>query len=212
VRMNGYIVATLLVAISMLSMFGLVSVLDVEVLTTDGWVYARSPAMAALLGGALLMADAFLPVPSSLLQIALGALLGPWAGSLAGFAGTSGSAILAAWIGRCGSPLLARCVEPDDQMRAAALMDRWGVYAIALTRPIPVVAETTAVMAGAMGMPWRGFLVSMAVGNLPVAMLYAVLGDAVRRGDMLVGILIAPVLLVIAVFIYWSRARRWWTS
>jgi uncharacterized membrane protein YdjX (TVP38/TMEM64 family) len=210
--MNGYILAALLVSISMLAMFGLASLLGIQVLTTDGWVYARSPATAAWLCVALLVADAFLPVPSSLLQIALGALLGPWAGSLAAFAGASGSAGVAFWFGGRGSPLLARCVQPAEKKRAAALVNHWGVYAIALTRPIPVIAETTAVMAGAIGMPWRGFLASMAIGNLPVAMLYAVLGDAARRGDMTVGILIVPVLLGIAALIYWSRARRWWTS
>ncbi len=45
-----------------------------------------------------------------------------------------------------------------------------------MTRPVPILAETTAFVAGTSSLGWRPSLVAAFVGSLPAALLYAVAG------------------------------------
>lgn len=131
---------------------------------------------AAGVGVALLVADVVLPVPSSVVMIAHGALFGVVGGALLSLAGAVGAAMVGFLLGRRGSPLVGRLVPPDERKRADELIGRWGLLAVIVSRPVPVLAETVAVMAGASTMPARTMVVGTAVGAVPAAVLYAVAG------------------------------------
>jgi uncharacterized membrane protein YdjX (TVP38/TMEM64 family) len=153
---------------------------------------------------ALLAGDVLLPVPSSAVMLLNGSLFGPVGGAALSLAGSEAAALLGWAIGRRGGPLLRRVVSPAARDRAEALVRERGAMAIVLTRPIPVVAETAAILAGAAGMPLRRLALAAAVGALPPALPYALAGAYAKRfADIAV---LAVMLLLAAAF--WLVARR----
>jgi uncharacterized membrane protein YdjX (TVP38/TMEM64 family) len=134
---------------------------------------------AALLGVGLLVVDAVLPVPSSLVMIAHGALFGVALGTLFSLLGSLGAMLVGFVIGRRGGPLVARFVSPREAPTAERLLAGWGLLAIIVTRPVPLLAETVAVLAGASSLSWRKATLAALVGSLPAAVIYALTGAAV---------------------------------
>ena len=128
---------------------------------------------AAIVGVLLLIADVFLPVPSSLVMVANGALFGAVGGTLLSLVGSTASALTAFAIGRAGNHTIRRIVTPGEHERAGALLERWGVVAIAATRPVPILAETVAILAGSSPLTWRQTALAAAVGSIVPAVVYA---------------------------------------
>jgi uncharacterized membrane protein YdjX (TVP38/TMEM64 family) len=135
--------------------------------------------LAASLGVALLIADVLLPVPSSLVMVAHGALFGVVGGTLLSLLGSLGAALFGFAIGRRGGTLLERLVRPAERDRANRILARWGGLAVVVSRPIPILAETVAIMAGASSLGWGRLTVAALVGSLPPALLYALTGATV---------------------------------
>lgn len=113
----------------------------------------------------LLIADIVLPAPSSLLMIANGAALGLWSGALASIAGSMGCAMAGYWLGRTG--------KLRDDGSGRAFLDRWGAAAVAASRPVPLLAEAVAIVAGSARLPLGRFTWSALAGCTPPAVLYA---------------------------------------
>lgn len=134
-------------------------------------------ALAALSGVALLSVDVVAPVPSSLVMIANGALFGALLGSALSSIGSLGGFAIAFALGRRGGPLLSRLVGRDELARADEMLQRHGMVAIALSRPVPILAETTAMLAGASRLSWAKALVGATTGILPQALVYGIAGS-----------------------------------
>lgn len=132
--------------------------------------------LGAVVGVGLLVADALLPIPASLVMISLGALYGAAAGVALSLAGRFAMAVAGFAIGRRGGPLLARVVPEWERRYAEDLVGRWGALAIILSRPVPLLAETVVVVAGASGLRWRTGLAAAFVGSIPEALAYALTG------------------------------------
>lgn len=165
-------------------------------------------AAAAALGVALLVGDVFLPVPSSVLMTAHGALFGVMVGSALSLVGSLGAAALAFGLGRLGAPLLDRWLAPEERRRGDALLGRWGGLAILLTRPVPIAAETVAVIAGASSLGWGRLLAMSSLGSLPFALLYAALGAHPERVEASAVVAAGAVALVALALAVGRRARR----
>jgi uncharacterized membrane protein YdjX (TVP38/TMEM64 family) len=159
-----------------LSLFFVVEALGVPLLVDPGPWLNRGGLLAAMLGVGLLVADVLLPVPSSLVMVAHGALFGVVGGTLLSLVGSAGAALFGFWIGRRGGKLLERSVPPLERERADYLLERWGALAIIVTRPVPLLAETVAIMAGASRMSWGSVTLAALAGSLPPALLYALTG------------------------------------
>lgn len=200
-------VGTLTAAIFLL-LFAVAWWLQIGVLTDTAWVAGLDPIVAAAACVALLVADAVLPAPSSLLLIALGALLGKAVGAAAGFFGTMGSAALAFWVGRKGIALFSSRTRSDaSSAQLESYLKRFGVLTLIATRPIPVVAETIAVLAGASGMQWRRFLLGTALGNIPIAIIYSFLGASAITNRTLLVALVAIIGVATALNLF--IGKRW---
>jgi uncharacterized membrane protein YdjX (TVP38/TMEM64 family) len=134
------------------------------------------PWIAAAVVG-LLASDVFLPIPSSIVSTAAGALLGVVGGTLSSWTGMTIGA-LAAWaVGRSvGRPGLRAWVGEVDLARAEVLTARSGALALVLSRPVPVLAEASALLAGACGMPLGRFLAASTLANLGISLAYAAVG------------------------------------
>ena len=160
-----------------LMLFLLVETLHIPILTDPSRWLERGGLWAALLGVALLIADIVLPVPSSLVMIAHGAIFGVMIGTLLSLIGSVGAAIAGFAIGRRGGSLLERLVPAEERARVDRLLIRWGALAIVVSRPVPLLAETVAIMAGASPMSWRGAILASIAGSFPPALLYALTGS-----------------------------------
>jgi uncharacterized membrane protein YdjX (TVP38/TMEM64 family) len=159
-----------------LALFLVVEALGIPLLTDPSpWLEADG-VPAALVGVGLLVADVALPVPSSLIMVAHGALFGVVIGTLLSLVGSVGAALVGFALGRRGGPLLARLVPPGERERADHLLSRWGALAIVVTRPVPFLAETVTILAGASPLGWVQALVAALAGSLPGALLYALTG------------------------------------
>ena len=152
--------------------------------------------LTALVGVGLLVADAALPVPASMVMIALGAVFGAVLGTLLAAIGTIGATLVGFELGRRGGALLDRHASLRGWERADRLLKRWGVLAIVLTRPVPLLAETTAVLAGASSLGWERATIAAIAGAIPTAGIYALTGAAVTEHEstaLLIGATVAIV-------------------
>jgi uncharacterized membrane protein YdjX (TVP38/TMEM64 family) len=166
----GIVAAVVLVA------FGIVEALNVPLLVDPSDRLERGGAAAALLGVGLLLADVVIPVPSSLIMTTQGAIFGIVGGTLLGMIGGVGATLVGFAMGRRGSGLIQRFVGADEGAPSHRLLQRHGTLAILATRPLPVLAEATAIVAGSTAMTWRQVTIGAFVGCLPAAALYSIAG------------------------------------
>jgi uncharacterized membrane protein YdjX (TVP38/TMEM64 family) len=139
-------------------------------------------------------------------MVANGALFGIALGTLLSFAGTLGCGLVGFGLGRRGGPLLNRLVPAEEQARANRLLDRWGELAIVATRPVPILAETISILAGASTMGWRRMTLATAAGALPCALLYAVVGATAATFDSTAAAF--ALVLALAGIFWWIGRRR----
>jgi uncharacterized membrane protein YdjX (TVP38/TMEM64 family) len=202
--MKRYLLSMGVVIAFFLILFIVVEALGVPLLTDPTPWLKRGGALTACIGVGLLIADVLLPVPSSLVMVAHGALFGVAGGTLLSLIGGFGACLFGFWIGRRGGKLLERVVPQEERARADYLLKRWGALTIIVTRPIPLLAETVAIMAGASSMKWSRVALAALAGSLPPALLYALTGAAVA--DFQNAALMFGVVLLVAGF-FWMIGR-----
>lgn len=149
-------------------------------------------ALGATIVIGLLAADVVLPVPSSAVLIAAGAALGPVNGAVAGTLGL----VAGATFGYALGARFGREPTGPDAERARRLLERWGPTALVLTRPVPLLAESTAVVAGSARMDLRRFLLAVVAGAVPTCVGLTLAGDA--GADSLGAAALAVVLTITA--------------
>jgi uncharacterized membrane protein YdjX (TVP38/TMEM64 family) len=164
-----------------------------------GW-----PAVA-LIGGFLSL-DVFLPVPSSIISTAAGAVLGFGRGMAVIWAGMTAGCVLAYLLGARATGVARRIIGRDGLDRAERVAATHGDWALVVCRPVPVLAEASVILAGLVHTPWRRFLLLTAAANLGIAAAYAAIGAfSMTVGSFLltfVGALTIPALAMLA-------ARLW---
>lgn len=191
--MKRYWILTGLMLAFFLATFGIMSALHVRFLEDPSAWLNRGGAAAAAIGVGLLIADVFLPVPSSLVMIAHGALFGVWAGTGLSLVGSVGATLFGFAVGRRGGPMLARLVTAEEKARADAMLAKWGALAILITRPVPLMAETVSILAGASPMGWGKMTLAAIAGSAPAALLYALTGATAKgfaNGFLMFGVVI----------------------
>ncbi len=170
----------------------------------DPWL-RRGGIAPAVVGVALLVVDAILPVPSSLVMVALGARYGLVPGAVLSLLGGTGSTLVGFLIGRRGGPLLLRSASPVERDRADRFLRRWGSLAVVVSRPVPLLAEATAIVAGTSSLGWGPVAVAAVAGSVPGALLYAGAGSLGARSASSFVVFAGVVLIAGAL---WLVSRR----
>lgn len=130
----------------------------------------------------LLAADVLLPVPSSLVGAACGAWWGAGVGTLVGALGLTLGSMLGWAIGRrAGAGGIGRWVGDAECRRIESWFARRGPWIVALLRPVPVLAEASAILAGVARMPWPRYLAISTLANVATAFSYAAAGTMLGR-------------------------------
>lgn len=162
--------------------------------------FTARPGSAAVVAGtlaAVLAADIVLPVPSSLVSTAAGALLGFLPGALTSWLGMTVGSLVGYWLGQRSERWLAG----EDCARLERARERFGDWIVILFRAVPVLAEASAVFAGASQMAPGRFLLLAALANLGISLVYAAAGAfAASRESFLAafaGAILLPGLAVI---------------
>lgn len=209
--MRRWIAFAALLALLLLLLFAVATASGVALLDDPTPLLRGGRIVAALAGMLLLVADVVLPVPSSLVMAAHGALFGTAAGALLSIAGSTAAALTGFALGRAGNDVIRRFVTPGEHDRAGALLRRWGVLAIALSRPVPILAETVAILAGSSPLTWRQAALAAAAGSLAPSLVYAWAG-AHANGAASHALIFGGVLAVTGVLWMIGRAKARPTS
>lgn len=140
--------------------------------------------LAALLGLALLAGDVFLPVPASLIMIAFGSLFGLAGGAALSLVGGVLAAVLGYYLGRLGKARFAKWFGQAALDEGGKLFEKHGLWAVIVSRPIPLISETIAVVAGSADYNFRRMLLGSFLGTLPAAIIYAWAGATLRSDSL----------------------------
>lgn len=136
------------------------------------------PAYVAVWIVGLLVADVFLPVPSSIVAVGAGVLLGFGVGTLAAFVGLTLGSLLGYAFGAKWGPAAAKKVVGElEWTRAEVWARRFGAGLVLVLRPVPILAEASTFYAGAGGVPVARFLAVSGLGNLVISAVYASVGS-----------------------------------
>ena len=125
----------------------------------------------------LLALDVVLPVPSSVVATGSGVLLGLGQGASVAWLGLQLGAAMGYLVGRTlGIPAARRLVGPAELERAERSHSRWGPVSLLACRAVPVLAESSVIVAGAVRMPLRRFVWLTGLPNAAIALVYASVG------------------------------------
>ncbi len=135
------------------------------------------PAFVASLGALALIVDIFLPVPSSFVCTTLGQILGILPATVVCTAGLQVGSWLGWNAGRAwGNPWIERCCGKDTQKMGHEALEKWGGWAISLTRPIPLIAEAVVLLLGTHEANFSRWFPILLLSNLSIALAWCSLG------------------------------------
>jgi len=131
-----------------------------------------------LIAIALLACDSVAPIPATLVIMYLAAKAGWIAGIIGGTIGMCAGVLAAAWIGRTAVGRLAPKFIPDAELvRMREALQQRLVLTLACLRSVPVLAETSIIVAAAMGIPVGRIFWVTVLPNFVVAVIYSVTAD-----------------------------------
>lgn len=145
----------------------------------------------------LLIADLFLPVPSSLLMMLSGFFTGLFWGSVINIVGSVGSAALGFWLCRIlGKNFFEKITGKKDVERIKHFFDSHGIWAILLSRSVPLLTEVISCLAGLSPMLFRKFIIYTSCATIPVCIVYAYLGSLGQKNISNIGMPVIIALLL----------------
>ena len=153
----------------------------------------------------LLAADSVAPVPSTLVVMFLAAKSGPVAGIIGGTVGLSIGVLAAGWIGRVAVGRVAPKFFPEAELaRLRESLQQRLALTLACWRSVPVMAETTVIIAAAAGVPVRRIFWATLLPNFVVSVIYSMAADDSAK----TAILTFLATLVLSVALWWIFGRR----
>lgn len=208
--MRLYVVSFAIVALMVLPVFIFGDQIDAYFSGEEGLERLRAfGPWAWMVGIGLLVADLLLPVPATAIITALGMLYGPWLGGLIGSTGSLLAGVVA--YGGCrmlGQRFLDFLVGRANLDRLQLFFTRYGPWAIALSRWLPVLPEALCCLAGMARMKAVPFLAALACGSVSLGMTFAVLGAAFQDRPALGMLVSAGVSLAIWPIVYACLRQR----
>lgn len=138
-----------------------------------------------IIGGSiilLLTSDIFLPIPSSLISTFSGYFFGLGIGTSISTLGMSLSCILAYITGYYSPRFLPNVIlQKKDIDTIQALYKKYGILALFITRPIPVLAEIAVFHYGLSKLSIKKFLITCFISNLFISLIYAYAGQTASK-------------------------------
>lgn len=154
----------------------------------------------------LLAADSVAPVPATLVIMSLAAKTGFVLGLVGGTLGMTAGVVFAGWFGRFAVGRIAPRFMPDAELERlrGALQTRLG-WTLACLRSVPVLAETSVIVAAAAGVPLRRIVALTLLPNVAVSTIYAV---AASESFLTASLAFLGTILASGVLWLWVRVMR----
>ena len=190
----GAQLALLLVVIVGLASLGRAVPLAEGLAIARGWLEAAGPLQSASAAVTLYVLSELMFIPGSGMSLLIGALFGPWVGSLLVWLAANISAGVAFQLSRrLGRERMTRLLEGSDEAPSAAdgaqwpegaagsgrlqrldaAVAIWGWRWVAFLRIVPLIPYTYQnYLTGLTGISWRSFMIASAISMLPCVVLY----------------------------------------
>lgn len=150
--------------------------LELSILKDPTETLSQGGFLSAIISMALLAADMFLPTPSTIIMIANGYIFGLSTGLFISFIGMMIGNLIGFGVGKYGGQWLENFFPTEKRTSTANFMEKWGVLAIIISRPIPVLAESVMLLAGTTKMSFFKIFWSTTLGIFPVVVIYTLVG------------------------------------
>ena len=124
----------------------------------------------------MLAADVILPVPSSLVMIANGKILGLAGGAMLSFLAGMVSSYIGFLLGRfAGSRVNVFFSEPERRA-GDRLFEQFGAFAIIVSKCLPILSEVLSFVSGNTSISLNRFLRYSIIGHVIISIMYAAVG------------------------------------
>lgn len=154
----------------------------------------------AFLSFGLLTSDIILPIPSSVIMILNGKVLGVPAGTLLSFFSGLLSSIIGFYIGSKANPYFDKMFSKKDKEVSNSLFLKFGNIAITISKALPIISEAVSFVSGTTSVSFKTFLVYSIAGHIVVSLLYACVG---YYSTSLNSNLVAAIIILSALIIGW---------
>lgn len=176
------------------------------------WLEARQEQTVLLTVAAVLLlaADSVAPVPATVVIMFLAWKAGWVAGIVGGTIGMCLGVLAAGWLGRAAVGRIAPKFIPDTELgRLKESLQRRLVLTLACLRSVPVMAETSVIVAAATGVPVRRIFWATVLPNFLVALIYSVAAATSRSAkDSGTTAAVAFVATMVASYVAWRVMGR----
>ncbi len=165
---------------------------------------AWAPVVAALL---MIFQALVAPLPAFVLTFANGLAFGTFWGGILSLGSATLAAAISFWLARAlGRGPVEALVGKAGLESSDRWFERWGVYAVLITRLVPILSfDVISFAAGLTRMGFWGFLIATAVGAAPATFVYSYLGG---RAPQYVQVLLVAFGIVIAGAMVIAIVRR----
>jgi uncharacterized membrane protein YdjX (TVP38/TMEM64 family) len=153
----------------------------------------------------MLVLDVVLPVPSSVVSTAAGALLGFRAGTFVIWASMTLGCVVAYLAGKLTASAATRLVGKASLQRAAQAWERYRWWTLLVCRPVPVLAEASVVFSGIVRAPGSGVIAITGVANAGLAAAYAGIGSTGARNASFLLVFAGAVVIPGVALLLWRR-------
>ncbi len=177
-RLYVVVIAVVVLMLAPMLIFG--DEIDAQFAGEQGLERLRSyGAWAWLVGSGLIISDLVLPVPSTAVIAGLGMLYGPWLGGLIGGVASMLAGLLA-YVGcrLLGQRALDFIVGEANLEKLSRFFVRHGIWAIALSRWMPLLPEVLCCLAGLARVRLAPFIAALACGSLAMGFAFSFMGVA----------------------------------
>ena len=170
---------------------------------------ADKPLLLGAILAALLAADVVLPIPSSVLSVLGGAMLGFAAGTAAIWCGMSAGCLVGYAIGRSAGHVFSyRIVDEGELERGRKTLAGASGAGLLVTRAIPVLAEGAVLGAGLARYPLGRFALLTSLANLAVAAAYAAIGAFAMETGAFLLLFAALIAVPVIGWLSWTWVKK----
>jgi uncharacterized membrane protein YdjX (TVP38/TMEM64 family) len=173
------------------------------------FVRAQGP-WGAVVGIGLIVVDLVVPVPTPAIMTALGLIYGPFVGGALASFGSFIAALIGYTLCRAIGPRAASWIAGKEEIeRMSGFFDKYGLWAIALSRWAPALPEVLACLAGLSRMSFWRFSLGNLIGSAAVGFAYAGFGaSGADNPAAAFGAAILLPYLALPIFFAWIAHQR----
>jgi len=121
----------------------------------------------------ILSSDIILPVPSSIVMYLNGSVLGIYLGFVTSYIAVTISAVVGYFLGS----FVSYGISKHSNAKAKRFVERFGFFAIIISRGIPVLSESVCIVCGYNQYNFKLYLILNLLGYIPICLIYAYFGN-----------------------------------